>query len=804
MKFIRFVIGLWLATAVGACSLVPSLPTIPPGWTLTPSIPPATAEPPVPSSTPTPIPVARIETGDRAYFNGDFDTALIHYQSAYQDSPDPVLRAAAKWGEARVQYAEGRLPESLTALQTLITEYPASVHFTQAYFLQGLANYRLERYNEAAASWQTYVVLKPGMLDAYTQELRGDALFSAGAYADALAAYTAAIQAPRLDDAILVDLKVAASRAELGDTDGALALYDGILARATNDYIKAQAAYEAGRVYQDLARLDEAFRMYRLAVENYPLSNYSYLCLIQLVDAGAEVSDLDRGLVDYFAGQYDVALAALDRYLADNPGNDGTPHYYRALTLRELGDHEASLEAFTTFILNYPSNPHWAEAWGEKAYTQWALLGNYTQGAQTLIEYVGAVPGSSLAVDYLMTAARVYERDNQLEQAAATWARIANEYPGDELASTAIFLAGIIYYRLGDFNSALSAYNRSLALAVLPEDQARAYLWIGKAQQGLGDGSAALASWQQGVTIDPGGYYSERARDLLIGRAPFAPPASTNLSPDLAAERADADAWVRLTFDLPPDTDLSGAGSLEGDPRFLRGREFWGLGLYEESRLEFESLRAAINTNPVDTYRLANTLLDLGLYRPAIFAARQTLTLAGLDNQDESMMAPPYFSHVRYGLYYRDLVVDNAQSQGFDPLFLFSVIRQESLFEGFVHSTAGARGLMQIVPSTGANIASEIGWPLEFVADDLYRPYVSLRLGTDYLASNRDRLDGNLYAALAAYNAGPGNAVLWKGLAGDDPDLLLEVIRFQETRDYIRNIYEIYTIYRRLYGTGTQ
>jgi soluble lytic murein transglycosylase len=107
---------------------------------------------------------------------------------------------------------------------------------------------------------------------------------------------------------------------------------------------------------------------------------------------------------------------------------------------------------------------------------------------------------------------------------------------------------------------------------------------------------------------------------------------------------------------------------------------------------------------------------------------------------------------------------------------------------------------MQIIPSTGASIARSINWPIGFKDEDLYRPIVSVRLGTQYLASNRDSLDGDLYAALAAYNAGPGNAAAWKNLAGDDQDLYLEIVRFQETRDYIRYIFEIYNIYRKLYS----
>ena len=129
-----------------------------------------------------------------------------------------------------------------------------------------------------------------------------------------------------------------------------------------------------------------------------------------------------------------------------------------------------------------------------------------------------------------------------------------------------------------------------------------------------------------------------------------------------------------------------------------------------------------------------------------------------------------------------------------------SLIRQESLFEGFVRSTAGARGLMQIIPNTGASIAANMGWPPNYSEDDLYSPYISIRMGSYYLNANRRLLDGDIYAALAAYNGGPGNAQIWKALAKGDPDLLLEIIRYGETRNYIRGIYETYSIYRSIYS----
>jgi soluble lytic murein transglycosylase len=471
------------------------------------------------------------------------------------------------------------------------------------------------------------------------------------------------------------------------------------------------------------------------------------------------------------------------------------------------------VEEYHLFITNYSANSRWAVAWyGDLnnplatpglAFIQWYYLNLYPDAAQTLLNFVQTVPTSPLAADYLMTAARIYEQDGRFDQAAGVWQRVAKEYPNYAQASTALFFAGIMQYRQADYNAALDLFEQSLVKAAAPEDQARAYLWIGKTQQKLADADQTQLAWQQAQNADPGGYYSERARDLLAGRAPFTPPLNTNLNFDLAAERKDADAWMRLTFNLPADTDLTGLGPLASDPRVMRGKELWDLGQYEDARLEFEDLRSDVSGDAVKTYRLANYLLDLGLYRSGIFAIRQVLTLAGLNDHTSSMMAPPYFSHVRYGLYYADLILPAAQKDGFDPLFLFSTVRQESLFEGFVRSTAGARGLMQILPSTGASIANSMGWPINYDPDQLYRPNVSIAMGAYYLAANRKLLDGDIYAALAAYNGGPGNAVDWQRLSAGDPDLFLESVRFEETRQYIRNIYEIYVIYRRLYGPSS-
>ncbi|RMD78765.1 MAG: lytic transglycosylase domain-containing protein, partial [Chloroflexi bacterium] len=109
------------------------------------------------------------------------------------------------------------------------------------------------------------------------------------------------------------------------------------------------------------------------------------------------------------------------------------------------------------------------------------------------------------------------------------------------------------------------------------------------------------------------------------------------------------------------------------------------------------------------------------------------------------------------------------------------------------------RGLTQVMPETGRGIAQNLGMS-NFQLDDLYRPYISIRFGAFYLGRRIGDLNGSLYGALAAYNGGLGNARRWAG--GNtvaDPDRFIEMIDFNETRNYVWSVYTFYGMYRSLY-----
>ena len=144
-------------------------------------------------------------------------------------------------------------------------------------------------------------------------------------------------------------------------------------------------------------------------------------------------------------------------------------------------------------------------------------------------------------------------------------------------------------------------------------------------------------------------------------------------------------------------------------------------------------------------------------------------------------------------LRHEDVIRQQADEKGVDAALIAAVIYSESKFSD-LESSAGARGLMQITPEAARFIEKRSGGTT-FKLADLSDPEINIRYGTFLLRELLDRYDGDEEAALAAYNAGPGNADKWGGA-----DLQLEDIPFPETRAYVEEVLEKQREYREKYG----
>jgi soluble lytic murein transglycosylase len=768
------------------------------GPTATPSLTPTSTATPSPTPTPTPAPSERLDKAERARFVGDWGTAIEDYKTVLGGGAPPETLAMAEYGLGLTLVEAERYDQAILALTEFIDGHPDDILLGQAYFLRAESRKASDDPAGAIADYRQYLELRPGRIDSLVHDKIGDALRASGDPAGAVAEYQAALQLPHLSGDVALQIKIGRAHLEAGNLSQALDKFDEVYRFAPDDSTRASANLLAGQVLELMGDSQAAYERYQDSVDNFPGAYDSYVGLVRLVNAGVPVDDFQRGLVDYYAAAYEPALTALGRAVLNTPS--GSVFYFRGLARRAQGDAQGAVEDFDAVIQRYPEDPHYEDAWMDKAFTQWAYLDQYTLAVQTYLDFSADNPDSAQAAQAIFNAGRTAERNQDLQRAAEIWLGLPQTYPGSPLAYQAVFEAAIVLYRAGDYSSAQSALGRASDLATTTGQKAAVLLWTGKTHQAVGEGEEARAAWEQAANADPTGYYSERAADLLAGVAPFEPSGLFNFTTDVAQEEADAEAWMRTTFALDPSLPLDQLSQkLATDPRMIRGTELWALGQTGPAKDEFESLRHDIEQDPVATYQLMQALLDIGLYQPAIFAARQVLDLAGMDDAG-TMQAPVYFNHIRFGPYFGDIILPEAVQEDFDGLFLLSVVRQESLFEGFITSYAAARGLMQVIPSTGQSIADQLGWPPDYTDDDLYRPLVSVRFGTYYLAQQRDRFDGDLFAALAAYNAGPGNAAIWRDLAPDDPDLFLEVIRLDQTHRYLTTIYEIFDIYRNLYA----
>ncbi len=154
-----------------------------------------------------------------------------------------------------------------------------------------------------------------------------------------------------------------------------------------------------------------------------------------------------------------------------------------------------------------------------------------------------------------------------------------------------------------------------------------------------------------------------------------------------------------------------------------------------------------------------------------------------------------------YPFPYRSIVVAEARERGLDPYLMAGLIRQESAFWAEALSRADARGLMQVLPSTGAELARAVG-PGRFRPDEqLYRPEINVHLGTAFFADLVRRFGDNPSILLSAYNAGPTRALRWRSFPEvEDLPRFVERIPFTETRGYVKNVLLNRAIYTWLYS----
>ncbi|HWA58456.1 MAG TPA: transglycosylase SLT domain-containing protein, partial [Gemmatimonadales bacterium] len=397
-------------------------------------------------------------------------------------------------------------------------------------------------------------------------------------------------------------------------------------------------------------------------------------------------------------------------------------------------------------------------------YQRAAALGRMDRRAAALaiLDRLAASGDSAVAPRALFAAGDLRWKARDDAGARKAWLALANRYPRDGNAARAAFLAGMSEWENGHTLEAAEAWEQAHQRFAGMEGLASGY-WAGRAFDQVGQRRRAEGLWQSVIARDSSSYYAV-ASFRRLGLEPWQP--------------APADDRFQSFADLD-----STASRLE----MLKS-----LSMTQEIQWEKEWLLTDSRRQPERLLSAADLLRRAGQPSAGVILARRALAAGARPD------ARTY--RLIYPLLHEEELKAQAEAAGVERSVVAALIRQESIWEPEAKSRAGALGLMQVMPGTGREIARALKisrWQVE----TLFDPATNIRFGTYHLAGILRRFQGDLSRSLAAYNAGASRVTTWNGADGiRDPELFIERITFQETRDYVRIIERNLTLYRALYG----
>ena len=429
---------------------------------------------------------------------------------------------------------------------------------------------------------------------------------------------------------------------------------------------------------------------------------------------------------------------------------------------------------------------------------------------QTLVRQFPTAPETALGLKHLATL----EQKTNPRQALALWQQLYETFPAQ--AGMALVEKAQLLDQVGSQRSAqqarqsvLTQYSQTEAAALLRWQQAElaansgdlttatklvltlqqenpessvvaeasfeAGLWFER----LGQPKRSQQSWAWVLQYQPQSYYAWRsASQLGLPVGDF-----TSLWQSRPALPSSA---------TPPPLELQA-----GSPTL---RELYRLGQYSAAwrwwQVEFTN-----RVTPTFPEQVTDGLVRVGIgdYLNGLFMLHSLAWREEPEDrtQYEALRQNPAFWQTLYPLAFSDLVETWSNDRSLNPLLVLALMRQESRFMPGIISSAGAVGLMQVMPDTAAWIAgqTEVG---EYALNE---PNDSIQLGTWYLNHTHEEWNGNSLLAVASYNAGPGNVQDWVDRFGfQDPDRFVEQIPFAETQGYVESVFENYWNYLRLYN----
>ncbi len=675
--------------------------------------------------------------------------ALLRYAAAHTRDTDGAL---AYFAMARAESDTGAHEAALNHLKSAASRLPEIADYLA--FIQGSTEYRAKDYENAAKT-----LGKLGR-DPGTSPLRPDAAVLA---ANALLQLGDAdgvirlLRSPGLK-ALQPQFDFLLGKAYMVRGDAALAA--PYLQRVAYRYPQRPEAPDAqilldqakgslGAAYPpptaaDLLGRAEALRANR----RYDDARAAFEAVIpQLMGDDRERAELHIAVIEYERERTSIARQMFESLAPRSPEVDAERLHYLVQCARRLKLEESMLRYAKLAREAYPNSP-----WTMDAH-RWA--GNYYLLKNDTKAYVPLFRACADA------------RPRDPESAYCHWKVAWAAYLGREPAAAALLEDHLVRYPHSDKFAA-------------------ALLFLGRLAERAGSLSSAQAYYKELLTVEPLSYYAALAQESLDGRRLSAVRPDLALAARLAGLRGKE---LREDFSNIAETP-------ETARRLKRASLLSRVGMTDWADKELRSYDADLGQRQLLAMELASVYAKDGDH----FRALRTMkSMAPGYFRLRVDQAPAEFWHLLFPMPYPAPLAKYASARELDPHLVAGLIRQESEFRADAVSRAKARGLMQVLPSTGRDLTRKLKLGTYRVSM-LDKPEVNINMGTYYLAHIAEAFGGQIEYVLASYNAGKSRADDWKTW-GDfrEPIEFIETIPFTETREYVLSVYRNAMVYRQVY-----
>ena len=637
----------------------------------------------------------------------------------------------------------------------------------QRSFVRGMAALRLDK-NEEAAALLADAEQKLPLLADYAVFFQAEALMKLKRYPAASAKAASVIKSfpsstlMRRSEKLYADILF-----EAGEYKGALKSYQSFMEKYSSGSDAVDAGFSSARCREETGDVGGALLIYRSIWLNNPVSPLaarSQERLKQLESSGQKLSPytaeelLKRASTLYAQNEYSASMKTLEMIPQTSPSQAvscridlraGMARY----RLRQYKQAEKQFVKASASLL--PGVRSEARFWLAKSLERQDLR---ERALALYLELAGEGKKQEYADDALIEAAGLKRGLGEHAEAARLFEQAARLSTDSKTIAKLAWDSGWSRYLAGEKLAAAEAFKGLLTNETQRE---KALYWLGRALEKSGD--AAAASYY-GTLLDefPAGFYATWYREQKGVK-------------DTRESLGNRDALAELPVSAGSD----------------KARLLASLGLLEEARVEMAAVRKKNGEKRGQFPALARVYLEMRDYGAAI-----SLFMQNRPVRWEKGALPLWTAG--YPRAYSDLISRNAVLNGLSEGLVYAFIRAESGFSPAVKSSAGAIGLMQMMPATAKLTAHEKG---DFNPQNLTVPEYNIRLGTKHLNDLMKEHDGDVVSMAAAYNAGSRALERWKkSFKGLEKDEFIESIPYQETREYVKKVYASAATYRQLYG----